>query len=118
MLGYEANIELIYYGPKWSWAEMVMGRNGHGPKWLWAEMIRIHFIRANETRSNWSPAATVSLPSVNVIAREPHDAIRHIVKTSNKIISFVPSKLALKQNKSIQCHALIVEYMLAIFPLI
>ena len=32
ILGYEANIGLIYYGPKWSWAEMVMaeivmGRN-------------------------------------------------------------------------------------------
>ena len=40
ILGYEANIGLIYYGPKWSWAEMVMGRNGHGPKWLWAEMTR------------------------------------------------------------------------------
>ena len=40
MLGYEANVGLIYYGPKWSWAEMVMGRNGHGPKWLWAEMTR------------------------------------------------------------------------------
>ena len=35
-----ANIGLIYYGPKWSWAEMVLGRNGHGPKWLWAEMTR------------------------------------------------------------------------------
>ena len=34
---------LIYYGPKWSWAEMVMGRNGHGPKWLWAEMTRNYF---------------------------------------------------------------------------
>ena len=42
ILGYEANIGLIYYGPKWSWAEMVMGRNGHGPKWLWAEMTRNH----------------------------------------------------------------------------
>ena len=40
ILGDEANIGLIYYGPKWSWAEMVMGRNGHGPKWLWAEMTR------------------------------------------------------------------------------
>ena len=40
ILGCEANIGLIYYGPKWSWAEMVMGRNGHGPKWLWAEMTR------------------------------------------------------------------------------
>ena len=40
ILGNEANIGLIYYGPKWSWAEMVMGRNGHGPKWLWAEMTR------------------------------------------------------------------------------
>ena len=40
ILGYEANIGLIYYGPKRSWAEMVMGRNGHGPKWLWAEMTR------------------------------------------------------------------------------
>ena len=40
ILGYEANIGLIYYGPKWSWAEMVMGRNGHGPKRLWAEMTR------------------------------------------------------------------------------
>ena len=40
ILGYEANIGLIYYGSKWSWAEMVMGRNGHGPKWLWAEMTR------------------------------------------------------------------------------
>ena len=40
ILGYEANIGLIFYGPKWSWAEMVMGRNGHGPKWLWAEMTR------------------------------------------------------------------------------
>ena len=40
ILGYEANIGLIYYGPKWSWAEIVMGRNGHGPKWLWAEMTR------------------------------------------------------------------------------
>ena len=38
ILGYDANIGLIYYGPKWSWAEMVMGRNGHGPKWLWAEI--------------------------------------------------------------------------------
>ena len=37
---YEANIGLIYYGPKWSWAEMVMDRYGHGPKWLWAEMTR------------------------------------------------------------------------------
>ena len=27
ILGYEANIGLIYYGPKWSWAEMVMGQN-------------------------------------------------------------------------------------------
>ena len=27
ILCYEANIGLIYYGPKWSWAEMVMGRN-------------------------------------------------------------------------------------------
>ena len=27
ILGYEAYIGLIYYGPKWSWAEMVMGRN-------------------------------------------------------------------------------------------
>ena len=42
LLGYEANIGSIYYGPKWSWAEMVMGRNGHGPKWLWAEMTRNH----------------------------------------------------------------------------
>ena len=42
ILGYEANIGLIYYGPKWSWAEMVMGRNGHGPKLLWAEMTRNH----------------------------------------------------------------------------
>ena len=40
ILGYEANIGLINYGPKWSWAEMVIGRNGHGPKWLWAEMTR------------------------------------------------------------------------------
>ena len=40
ILGYEANIGLIYYGSKWSWAEMVMGRNGHGPKWLWAKMTR------------------------------------------------------------------------------
>ena len=40
ILGYEANIRLIYYGPKWSWAEMVMGRNGHGRKWLWAEKTR------------------------------------------------------------------------------
>ena len=40
ILGYEANIGLIYYGPKWLWAEMVMCRNGHGPKWLWAEMTR------------------------------------------------------------------------------
>ena len=40
ILGYDANKGLIYYGPKWSWAEMVMGRNGHGPKWLWAEMTR------------------------------------------------------------------------------
>ena len=41
ILGYEANIGLIYYRPKWSWAEMVMGRNGHGPKWLWAEMTEM-----------------------------------------------------------------------------
>ena len=27
ILGYEANKGMIYYGPKWSWAEMVMGRN-------------------------------------------------------------------------------------------
>ena len=40
ILVYEANIGLIYHGPKWSCAEMVMGRNGHGPKWLWAEMTR------------------------------------------------------------------------------
>ena len=32
--GYEADIGLIYYGPK-----MVMGRNGYGPKWSWAEMV-------------------------------------------------------------------------------
>ena len=31
ILGYEANLGLIYYGPKWSWAEMVMGRND--PDW-------------------------------------------------------------------------------------
>ena len=47
ILGYEANIGLIYYGPKWSWAEMVMGRNGHGPKWLWAEMTRNHALDSN-----------------------------------------------------------------------
>ena len=29
---------MIFYGPKWLWAEMVMGGNGYGPKWLWAEM--------------------------------------------------------------------------------
>ena len=29
---------VIIYGPKWLWAEMVMGRYCHGPKWLWAEM--------------------------------------------------------------------------------
>ena len=40
ILGYESNIGLTYYGPKWPWAEMVMGRNGNGPKWLWAEMTR------------------------------------------------------------------------------
>ena len=40
ILGYEANIVLIFYGPIRSWAEMIMGRNGHGPKWLWAEMTR------------------------------------------------------------------------------
>ena len=40
ILGYEANIGLIYYGLKWSLAEMVMCRNGHRPKWLWAEMTR------------------------------------------------------------------------------
>ena len=45
ILGYEANIGLIYYGPKWSLAEMVMGPNGHGPKWLWAEMTRNQMIR-------------------------------------------------------------------------
>ena len=39
MLGYWANLALINYGPKWSWAEMVMGRNGYGPKWSWAEMV-------------------------------------------------------------------------------
>ena len=39
VLGYETNIGLIYYGPKWSWAEMVMGRNDaesfelHLPLW-------------------------------------------------------------------------------------
>ena len=43
ILGYEANIGLINYRPKWSWAEMVMGRNGHGPKWLWAEMTQNPF---------------------------------------------------------------------------
>ena len=30
----------IIYGPKWLWAEMVMGRFGYGPIWLWAEMTR------------------------------------------------------------------------------
>ena len=40
ILGFEANIGLIYYRPKWSWVEMVVGRNNHGPKWLWAEMTR------------------------------------------------------------------------------
>ena len=49
ILGYEANIGLIYYGPKWSWAEMVMGRNGHGPKWLWAEMTRNRDVYANDS---------------------------------------------------------------------
>ena len=29
---------VIIYGPKYLWAEMVMGRYGHGPKWLWDEM--------------------------------------------------------------------------------
>ena len=29
---------VIIYGPKWLWAEMVMGRYCHGSKWLWAEM--------------------------------------------------------------------------------
>ena len=33
-------IAIIYYGPKWSCAEMVMGPYGHGLKWLWAEMTR------------------------------------------------------------------------------
>ena len=31
------------YGPKWLWAEMVMGRYCHGPKWLWAEMTSYRY---------------------------------------------------------------------------
>ena len=30
----------IIYGPKWLWAEMVMGRFAYWPIWLWAEMTR------------------------------------------------------------------------------
>ena len=51
IFGYEANIGLIYYMPKRSWVEMVMGRNGHGPKWLWAEMIRNRADNATACRS-------------------------------------------------------------------
>ena len=59
ILGNEAHIGLIYYGPKWSWAEMVMGRNGHGPKCLWAEMTRNHLNRLLVKRQivNPSPGA-------------------------------------------------------------
>ena len=33
-------IAILYYGPKWSGAGVVLGRIGHGLEWLLAEMTR------------------------------------------------------------------------------
>ena len=92
ILGYEANIGLIYYGPKWSWAEMVMGRNGHGPKWLWAETTRNLVDTWNQLPSSVVEAETVNAFERRLDRHWKNQPIYYIYREAIKSTGLDPEK--------------------------